>query len=194
MTSASVDQADHHKHMEFVQAVITRLANNSFLLKGWALTLVSALLGFAISQAQVALALAAFIPSIIFWLLDTYYLRQERAFRTIYKAVAARIVTDFEIDPAPYVQTHSWRDVGFSISLRLFYGTMIILSGVVALSLALLSSPESNPSPYQIHVINEGDSLSNTIENSRPPANGTEPSPSQTVLPTPSVVSPIPPS
>lgn len=26
------------KHLEFIQAIVTRLANNSFLLKGWALT------------------------------------------------------------------------------------------------------------------------------------------------------------
>lgn len=28
-----LDQSDHHKHMDFVQAIITRLANNSFLLE-----------------------------------------------------------------------------------------------------------------------------------------------------------------
>ena len=30
------------KHLELIQAVITRLANNSFLMKGWALTVTGA--------------------------------------------------------------------------------------------------------------------------------------------------------
>jgi hypothetical protein len=56
-TSATdVDRDDHHKHMDYVQAIITRLGNNSFLLKGWALTLSSALLGFAITQKHAGLA------------------------------------------------------------------------------------------------------------------------------------------
>jgi hypothetical protein len=29
------------KHLEFIQGVIARLANNSFLLKGWSVTLVA---------------------------------------------------------------------------------------------------------------------------------------------------------
>jgi hypothetical protein len=33
---------DKIKHLEMIQAVISRLANNSFLLKGWSITLVSA--------------------------------------------------------------------------------------------------------------------------------------------------------
>ena len=36
------------KHLEFIQAVITRLANDSFLMKGWALTVAGAFYGFAV--------------------------------------------------------------------------------------------------------------------------------------------------
>jgi hypothetical protein len=36
------------KHLEFIQAVITRLANDSFLRKGWALTVAGAFYGFAV--------------------------------------------------------------------------------------------------------------------------------------------------
>ena len=32
------------KHLEMIQAVIVRMGNNSFLLKGWSVTLISAYL------------------------------------------------------------------------------------------------------------------------------------------------------
>ncbi|MEN9503463.1 MAG: hypothetical protein RI964_2748 [Pseudomonadota bacterium] len=38
---------DRLKHLEMLQQVITRMASNSFLIKGWSITLISALLAFA---------------------------------------------------------------------------------------------------------------------------------------------------
>jgi len=147
---SEIDRADHHKHMDYVQAVIARLANNSFLMKGWALTLSTALLGFAASHSQVQLALAATMPAAAFWLLDTYYLRQERAFRAMYADVARKKVPGFEMNPAPYAKRQSWRKVGRSISLSAFYGTLIVISLVVALVLASSSFGEDDaPEPYR---------------------------------------------
>jgi hypothetical protein len=75
------------KHLELIQAVITRLAGNSFLIKGWALTLTAAFLGFGVTQDDATLAAAGVLPIIVFWLLDTYYLRAERLFRALYDEV-----------------------------------------------------------------------------------------------------------
>src|SRR5688572_16361539 len=82
------NQADRHKHMDYVQAVIARLATNSFLMKGWALTVSAGLFGYAIAKASWPIALLGFLPSIGFWFLDSYYLRQERLFRCLYREVA----------------------------------------------------------------------------------------------------------
>ncbi len=68
------------KHLEMIQAVVARLAGNSFLIKGWALTLTGAFLGFAVNKSSSGLAAAALIPIVFFWGLDTYYLRAERLF------------------------------------------------------------------------------------------------------------------
>ncbi|MHA7661865.1 hypothetical protein [Mycolicibacterium sp. HS_4_1] len=135
-----LDQADHHKHMDFVQAIITRLANNSFLLKGWALTLASAVLGFAITQKHAGLALAALVPVAAFWLLDTYYLRQERAFRDMYVDIAAKRVREFRIEPQPYAEKQSWRKAVFSVSLGIYYGAITVLTIVVAAILAVVTA------------------------------------------------------
>jgi hypothetical protein len=48
---------DHRKHLEFIQGVVTRLANNQFLIKGWSLTVAAALYGFAATHRAWQLAL-----------------------------------------------------------------------------------------------------------------------------------------
>lgn len=75
------------KHMEMIQAVITRLAGNSFLVKGWAVTIATALLGFAVSRNESRLAWIALAPVLLFWWLDAYYLYAERLFRGLYEQV-----------------------------------------------------------------------------------------------------------
>jgi hypothetical protein len=75
------------KHMEMIQAVVARLAGNSFLIKGWALTLTGAFLGFAVNKNSSGLAAAAFLPITVFWALDAYYLRAERLFRVLFERV-----------------------------------------------------------------------------------------------------------
>lgn len=71
------------KHLELVQNIINRMASNSFLLKGWAVTLVAGI--FAL--ADKLYYLVAFIPVIVFWGLDAYYLLQERLYRALYDKV-----------------------------------------------------------------------------------------------------------
>jgi hypothetical protein len=79
--------SDHHlKRLDHLQAIIQRLAGNSFLIKGWAVTLVSAILGFALKDPATTAPLAwfAIVPTLVFWGLDDYYLAVERAVRVQY--------------------------------------------------------------------------------------------------------------
>ncbi|HUV77227.1 MAG TPA: hypothetical protein VMW06_04125, partial [Desulfobacterales bacterium] len=62
------------KHLEFIQGVINRLSTNSFLLKGWSVVLVSALFALSANKSNVRFIMLAYIPSIIFWGLDGYFL------------------------------------------------------------------------------------------------------------------------
>jgi hypothetical protein len=83
------DRFEEHrlKHMEFIQAVVARLAGNSFLVKGWAITVAGVFIGFSLNSDDAHLALAALIPTIAFWGLDAYYLTSERLFRVLYDQV-----------------------------------------------------------------------------------------------------------
>jgi hypothetical protein len=75
------------KHLELIQAVISRLGNDGFLMKGWAITLAAAFLAFAVNSDDVWLAVASVFPTGVFWGLDAYFLRAERLFRKLYGRV-----------------------------------------------------------------------------------------------------------
>ena len=116
------------RHLEFIQAVINRMANNSFLIKGWCITLVSALLGLAGKDNNKNFIIVVFFPAFMFWLLDAYYLRQERLFRKKYDEVrkSAEELSDFSMDISTVEKrVDSWLRVAFSKTLFLFYGSMI---------------------------------------------------------------------
>src|SRR4051812_7194957 len=80
------------KHLELIQAVVTRLAGNSFTIKGWSITLVSALLALSAKDSNSRYALLAVLPALCFWGLDAYYLRQERLFRKLYDAIRTEVL------------------------------------------------------------------------------------------------------
>ena len=83
-------------HLEMIQAVITRMANNSFALKGWAVTLVAGLFALSSKDANQFYYLVTYIPIVVFWYLDSYYLCQERMYRNLYEKV--RNLDENEID------------------------------------------------------------------------------------------------
>ena len=43
---SDIERQENVKHLELIQAIITRLASNSFFIKGWALTVAAATFGF----------------------------------------------------------------------------------------------------------------------------------------------------
>jgi hypothetical protein len=126
------------KHLEFIQATISRLATNSFLLKGWALTISGALFGFAASHLSWSVAMVGLLPIIVFWCLDAYFLRQERLFRGLYNAVAEQAdnISPFSLNPAAYKGNHSWLRVFRSKTLILFYGPLTFAGIALVVSMA----------------------------------------------------------
>lgn len=88
--------ASEQNHLVLIQGVISRQAGNSFLIKGWALTIAVALDGFAIGRSSWQIAALGIAPVAIFAWLDAYYFRQERLFRCLYNAV---IASDARVHP-----------------------------------------------------------------------------------------------
>jgi hypothetical protein len=124
------------KHLDICQNVISRMAGDSFLLKGWSVTLVAALLALTAKDGNPHFAWVALLPSIIFWLLDAYYLRQERLFRALYDSVRSKPENqiDFSLDTSLFGSSvESLARTAFSASEIPFYGALIVTVAVVIL-------------------------------------------------------------
>ena len=116
------------KHLEFIQGVINRMGYNSFLLKGWSVVLVSALFALAAAGTNQLFIYLAYFPALAFWILDGYFLWQERLFRKLYDKV--RIMDEADIDFSMDTscvedQVKPWREVTISKTLKIFHGTII---------------------------------------------------------------------
>ena len=127
-------------HLEMVQAVITRMAGNSFLIKGWSITLVAALFALAAANTNELFIYLAYFPTFMFWALDAYFLRQERLFRKLYDHV--RTIDDRPVDFSMKTELFeenvdgTW-SVAWSPTLCLFHGTITGTVLVVMLVMVL---------------------------------------------------------
>ena len=86
------------KHLEFIQNVITRMNTNSFLLKGWAVTLISAVFALAAKDANLEYILVTYIAIPTFWLLDGFFISIERQYRKLYDDVRVCAEEDVNFD------------------------------------------------------------------------------------------------
>ena len=113
------------KHLEMTQAVINRLGQNSFLLKSWSMTiLVAAMVLIAKEDLQNSYFVSIlFLPIAGFWILDGYFLWQERLFRKVYDEIREQTDTDFKMDLGKHKDKPkcSWISAIFSNTLNIFY-------------------------------------------------------------------------
>jgi hypothetical protein len=78
-------------HLNTLQGIITRLANNSVSCKTWCLTLVGAMVSLAGAAHAPAILGFVFVPIILFGILDTMYIAQEAAYRALYGSVVESV-------------------------------------------------------------------------------------------------------
>jgi hypothetical protein len=124
------------KHLEFVQAVISRMSQNSFLLKGWCVTLISALYALAAKDADRNYLFVSYIAIPAFWILDGFFIAVERRYRSLYAEVAKRDAaqTDFDLDASRFAKGHGlWIAGIFSKTLLVFYPFMMAVAFAVTL-------------------------------------------------------------
>lgn len=80
-------------HLGFIQDVINRMGNNSFLIKGWVIALVAAMFALSAKEANSKFGYLVILPVLVFWGYDGYFLYQERLYRWLYSKVADETVT-----------------------------------------------------------------------------------------------------
>ncbi len=117
------------KEVDTIQSIIRRMANNSFLIKGWTITLVVATL---LLKGIEDLIFIAIIPLAVFWVLDSYFLKQERMYRELYNwVIDNRLTTDdnlLNMDASRFEKNvKSMPKTMFSKTLGWFYGLILSL-------------------------------------------------------------------
>ncbi|EDC4942131.1 hypothetical protein PT887_002010, partial [Campylobacter coli] len=110
-----------------LQGIIKRMASNSLEIKKWTIALVVSALILKFEHKYIA-----FIPLIAFWILDSYYLRQEKLFRKKYdEIIVTRVFNDnnfFDVNPKRYnKEVDSVFKICFSVSTLPFYGSICII-------------------------------------------------------------------
>ncbi len=118
------------KHLEFIQNIITRMNNNSFLIKAWTITIISGMLALSKEDSKSLLFIFMLVPLISLWILDSLYLRYERKYRVLYNEVSKKKEKhiDFSMDISKFKSSKfNLSSCMFSETQRYFYGILFIL-------------------------------------------------------------------
>jgi len=115
-------------YLQIIQGIINRLASNSFLLQGWSVTLVSAIVALGVKDAQKPFVLLAYFPAVMFWILDAYFLSEEKRFRALYDLVSNQDpgLIGFSLDVKHVANfSNSWPRSFFTGTLVFFHGFIV---------------------------------------------------------------------
>jgi hypothetical protein len=126
------------EHLKIIQSVISRLAQNSFQTKSWSVAIVTAMLAFTSRSAQASACALALFPAFCFWVLDAYYLRQERLFRALYDAALNGDTPSFCMSTNSYkTEVPSWDATMFALPVFLVHAIIFFVIGLVTVTFAL---------------------------------------------------------
>jgi len=113
------------KHLEFIQGAINRMAGNLFFLRGWTITLITGVFALSAKEMNQVYICIAYFLIFIFWILDGYFLSQERLFRSLYNHVSnlPEKDIDFSMNTNDFKKDakNSWLSSIFSPTLLVFY-------------------------------------------------------------------------
>lgn len=131
---------NYRKHLEIIQGVISRMASNSFSLKGWAVTLVAGIFVLAGKDTDKMYFLVAYLPILVFWGLDSYYLLQERLYRALYDKV--RLLPEDKIDfsmkasPEEFKNNNNtfWNCLWSVTELWFYFPLAMVSTGIIILT------------------------------------------------------------
>ncbi len=171
-----IKMEDKRKHLEFIQGVINRHNSNSFRIKGWAITITAAIFALTGTIKEPYLCFIALGPTIMFWILDSMILANERCFVSLYNCVSndnilrvnkeklkAKVQNNVDDNFKSYtvgeysmnfvqfreLKRNNWLNVLFSYTIRWFYILLILLIIATFYGLKSINKTEEN-SPLKI--------------------------------------------
>lgn len=127
---------DRIKHLELVQNVISRMANESGRMKRFGLLSVGILASVSKATNAPSLAAVGCALAFVFWLLDSRYLQQERWYRAHFDEVRKMNgPTDFNLTPSEEIRKTN--DLGKAMlgwSTAPIYGMMVLVAFLITLA------------------------------------------------------------
>lgn len=97
------DSESCRHYISLLQENITRMASNCTSCKNWLITIVSALFALQLVSSDLKPYLwISIVPTVLFWLLDAYYLGQEKRFRNIESEFVKKLKSGEDIRDAIY--------------------------------------------------------------------------------------------
>ena len=136
------DSTSVQTHLNIMQGVIQRMAENSRACKFWCVTIVSATLVLVARTERPEYALIALVPAALFLILDAYYLALERRFRSSYSKFLDELHRS-ELTPSDLFRVQP-RDGAFST----FASSLTVI-----LHLAVLLHPPGHGIAGVVHVV-----------------------------------------
>lgn len=131
-----------HKEIDLIQSCIKRMANNSFLLKGWYITLITVVLTVLLEKQFKSEFIGLFIFAItsVFWSLDGFFLKTETLYHWKYNWIIKERLKDnqdnlYDLNPynkSMWIEANSKKDClfgfVFSKTLMPLYGIPMLIS------------------------------------------------------------------
>lgn len=84
------------KHLDYIHNTINRMSTNSFIVKGWLITLISAIFVLSDKTTNQNFLFISLLAIPVFWYLNAFFLKIERKYRKFYDDV--RVLDEDSID------------------------------------------------------------------------------------------------
>lgn len=126
-----------HKEIDLIQSCITRMAQNSFMIRGWFVSIYAVILALLPEKVNLFLMCIALVTvDLIFWYLDGFFFRTEKVYRKIYDWVLEEIAQNnrelmYQLNPSKFSgkveEVESIWEVMWSKTLRWFYLVPLVI-------------------------------------------------------------------
>lgn len=102
VTKSNDKGKDLRVYLQMIENVINKMSSNSFLIRGWGITVVGGLMTVFFThlnnKSNWFILILCFAVCVFFWINDAYYLYIERKFRTLYSKAINNEVEVFTMD------------------------------------------------------------------------------------------------
>ena len=129
-----ISNEELHKEIDLIQSCINRMANNSFILKGWLVSILAAIVALSPEELnKFIVILVLSMATLSFWYLDAFFLRTEKLYRRMYSWVLGNRKLgkrdyQYDLNPERFNETvESIYKIMFSKTLRGFYGVIVLV-------------------------------------------------------------------